>query len=146
MTTRTRSFLARSAVIGLLMLSGGVSRLNSAVPPGIVSGGTDPADRSASFVARKSFPSRISSDECSALALKATIAKARAEMRSLVPGMPGGLSGISASMTSDRRLSERIKQTFGNSDLIKSEYSRKGGCVVTLKLSLDRLQLLARDL
>jgi hypothetical protein len=88
----------------------------------------------------------MSADECSALAVSATLAKARAEMRALLPAQPADPADIGGAMNSDRRLAEGIKRTFGNSDLIKSEYSTRGDCVVTLKLSVDRLQKLGRDL
>jgi hypothetical protein len=143
MAARTKNYLVRSVAVGLLMLSAGVSRLQSMVPAGVVSGRTGSAVRRAPHAKRSP---RLSGDECSTLALKATIAKARAEMRALVPGASDNLAGISAAMTSDRRLSERVQQAFGNSDVIKSEYSPRGDCVVTLKLPLDRLQLLARGL
>ena len=146
MAARNKSLVVRSTVMGLMLLSGAVSRLNSAVPPAAVSAFAAPAVQKISLIKPKAVSSRISSDECSTLAVNAAIAKARAEMRSLLPGTPKDLTGITTAMDSDRRLAENIKQTFGYSDLIVSEYSKRGECVVTLKLPLDRLQRLARDL
>ena len=144
MATRTRSVLAGSTIIGLLILSGGNAPLHSTVPPGSFSGKAALTVRKAA--ARAPVAPRLTADECSTLALKATIAKARAEMRALLPGRPGDPADVGSAMASDRRLSEGIKRTFGNSDLIMSQYSKRGECVVTLKLPLDRLQRLARDL
>ena len=115
--------------VGLAIFSGGASPLHGEMGP-------------ASF--RRSA-ARISGDECSSLALQATLAKARAEMRTLAASERVDPSGIGAAMDKDRRLSDEVKRAFGNSDVIKSEIKR-GECVVTLKLSVDRLRGLARDL
>jgi hypothetical protein len=145
MTTRAKSFLVGPTAIGLLLLSGGVSRLNGAAPQD-VSIRTAPPNRRSALVARKTSSPRMTRDECSALAVNATLARVHAEMRSLLPAIPKDLADVGTAMNSDRRLSEGIKRTFANTDLIMSEYSERGECVVTLKLSVDRLRLLARDL
>ena len=132
-----------TASFGLLMLSGTVAPLHSTVSSGAAAVKTAPAVRGASSVKHRA---RMTADECSTLAVQATLAKARAEMRALLPARPGDPAYIGAAMNSDARLADSIKRTFGNSDLITSAYSKRGECVVTLKLSVDRLQRLGRDL
>lgn len=95
---------------------------------------------------RRAASARISAEECSRLALKASIAKARAEMSTVAPGAARDLAAFGKAMDSDRRLAARVKRAFGNADIIKSEYTRGRDCVVTVKLPLDRLQNLTAGL
>jgi hypothetical protein len=143
MAKRQKHLFIVMTAFGLVMLSGGNTPLHSTVSSRPAVYKTPPAVRSAAVVKRRA---RTTQDECSTLAVQATLAKARAEMRGLLPSQPADPADIGAAMNSDRRLAEGIKRTFGNSDLIKSEYSQRGECVVTLKLSVDRLQKLGRDL
>lgn len=69
-------------------------------------------------------PPRPTRAECGRLALKVALAKARAEQREL-------RSGASAA------------ELFAASELIKAEYTRREGCVVTVSLPLERLQKLS---
>ena len=135
MTNRMKSRLIGPAVLLTLLMSGGASRLQGAVP----------APRKPAHAPRKTPPAPLDAEKCGDLALQATIAKARMEMRAVLPQAQNDLAGISAAMNADRRVSDGIKRTFGDADLIKAEYSSKGGCVVTLKLPLDRLRLLAQE-
>jgi hypothetical protein len=144
MAMRAKSFLIGPMVIGLLLLSGGISRLHSTTQDVVIR--TAPAIRRTAHAARKPSSSRISQDECSTLAVNATLARVHAEMRSLLPTIPRDLADVGTAMDSDRRLSDGIKRTFVNSDVVVSEYTKRGECVVTLKLSVDRLRVLARDL
>ncbi len=143
MENRKKYALVGILSIGFTMWSGRISPLQSMVPPAVVPVKAPRAVRSVVHAKRKA---RMTEDQCSALAVQATLAKARAEMRALLPTQPADPADIGAAMKSDRRLAEGIKQTFGNSDLIESSYTKRGECVVTLKLSVDRLQKLGRDL
>ena len=92
----------------------------------------------------KATSRQVSPSECEMMSVMVAVAKARQEMRAVFPAAPDDLSAIGAAMDSDHRLSQKVKQVFGGSELIKSEYSGSQGCVVTVKLPLDRLQGLAQ--
>ena len=143
---RKKSFLVSVAAIGLMTLSFGVPRLHGEIPPRLALGRTAPAIGGTRPGRQRSDSSRMSPDVCSNLALKAAIAKARLEMKQIDPMLPSDPDALGSAMNSDRGLSEKIQRTFGNSDVIKSEFSPRGECVVTVKLPLERLQRLARDL
>jgi hypothetical protein len=138
MTARRGRFLIGVASIGLAFLTAGVQPLHGEVPPVFVSA-VPPARRAP-------VTPRMTADECSMLALRATLAKTRAELRTVVPVGSVAPNAIGLAMNSDRRLSDGIKRTFANSDVIMSQYTKRGECVVTLKLSVDRLEKLGRDL
>jgi hypothetical protein len=125
--------------MALLLLSGSLSLLDSSVIAVRA-----PAPRAPR--AHRSAPAKLSADECSMLAVKAAIAKARAEMASIDAHAVSDPAAFGKAMDADRGLSSRVKNTFGNSDLIKSEYTRGRDCVVTVKLPLDRLQALTAGL
>lgn len=126
--------MAAVAVVTLLTLPGGAS-------------GPDPlpslALRARPPVGRIPAAARVSRSQCADLAVKLAVAKARAEMSALLPASSADPDAVAQAMASDRRFARRVEQVFGASDLIKSEYSAGRGCVVTVQLPLDRLQLLA---
>lgn len=84
---------------------------------------------------------KISASTCSDLPLRVALLKAQEEMRALLPGKAGP-GEVQRAMESDPGFNRRVKEVFATSDVVKSEFSRDGGCVVTVKLSLDRLQSL----
>ena len=120
--------LAEFAAIVLLSLPVNASRFDSAVPVRIP---------------RPPEAKRTTRAACSDMAVRVALAKTQAEMRALLPGVNDDPVSVSAVMNSDPRFAEQVKTIFGNSDLIKSEYLKEGKCVVTVQLSLDRLQNLA---
>lgn len=73
---------------------------------------------------------KIDAASCSDLPLRMALLRAQAEMRALLPGKAGP-GEVGRAMESDAAFSGRVKEVFGNSDMVKSEYSRGGGCVVT---------------
>ena len=127
MDTRHRR-LAELLAVALLTLPVSAARFDGAVPVKIP---------------RAPVAKRTTPQDCSELALQAALAKTRAEMRTLVPDGSADPAYVSARIASDARFSEQVKTMFGNSDLIKSEYRAGGECVVTVQLSLDRLQNLS---
>jgi hypothetical protein len=93
-----------------------------------------------SATAAPSRSAKSAASDCSDMSLRVALAKARAEMSAILPGSNGDAAAFEGAMNSDADFNERVKGAFGNADLIKSEYSRGGGCVVTVQLSLAALQ------
>jgi hypothetical protein len=141
MTTRKRSLLASALAMGILILPGGASPFG---------GKTSPSDSAKHWETlralkiAKAAARQVSPSECAALSFQAGLVKAREEMRALLPAGADDLRTVGSAMDSDPRLSDKIKRTFGRSDLVKSEYSQSEGCVVTVRLPLDDLRRLAK--
>ena len=94
--------------------------------------------------AARRAPTTLRAEDCSEFSLRVAVAKAQAEMRALLPAGDGGPAAIERAMNADARFSARVQRVFGGSDIVKSEYTRREGCVVTVRLPLDRLQALSR--
>lgn len=81
---------------------------------------------------------RLTARDCERSALQATLIKARYQARAL-----GSPARIAASLDADDALGSRVKAVFGGSDLIASEYTEDGGCVVTARLPAELLSEMA---
>lgn len=76
-----------------------------------------------------------------ALARDAAIAKAQYELLSMIKGveLEGGIK-VSRAIETDGTLETRIKDTLRGAEVLKSEFTADGGCVVTLRLPRARLE------
>ncbi len=74
------------------------------------------------------------------LARDAAIVKAQYELLSLVKGveLDGGYK-VSRAIAVDSSLESRVKASISGAEVLKSEFTKDGGCVVTLRLPKDRL-------
>lgn len=75
------------------------------------------------------------------LSRDAGIVKAQYEMLSMVKGVEieGGIT-VSRAMEKDSTLEARIKDTIRGAEIIKTEFTKDDGAVVTLRLSKKRLE------
>lgn len=75
-----------------------------------------------------------------ALARDAAIVKAQYELLSLIKGveLSGGYK-VSRAVSVDSSLETRLRASIQGARVLKSEFTKDGGCVVTLRLSKDRL-------
>jgi hypothetical protein len=76
-----------------------------------------------------------------ALARDAAIVKAQYELLSMVKGVElvGGYK-VSRAISVDSSLESRVKASITGAEVLKSEFTKDGGCVVTLRLPKDRLE------
>lgn len=76
-----------------------------------------------------------------ALSRDAAIVKAQYELLSLLKGveLEGGVT-VSQAMEKDSLLAARVKNSIRGAEVLKSEFTADGGCVVTLRLPKDRLE------
>ena len=74
------------------------------------------------------------------LARDAAIVKAQYELLSMIKGVElvGGYK-ISKAISVDSSLETRVKNSIRGAEVLKSEFTTDGGCVVTLRLPKDRL-------
>lgn len=75
-----------------------------------------------------------------ALARDAAIVKAQYEMLSLIKGveLSGGYK-ISRAIEVDSTIETRLRESIRGAEVLKSEFTTDGGCIVTLRLPKDRL-------
>ena len=75
-----------------------------------------------------------------ALSRDAAIVKAQYEMLSMIKGvrLEGGVT-VDRALEVDSRLEARIMQTIKGAAVIKSEFTKDNGCVVTLRLDKDKI-------
>ena len=132
-TSRRRHGLAIAAALGVLLAPAGVSR--SQAPRAIV---LRPAAVTPPPAAR------ATRSECSDFAVTLAVAKARRELDALLPRAGGDPAAVSPAMHAASRVANAVARTFAASDLVKSEYTGAGGCIVTVRLPLDRLRRLSR--
>jgi len=76
-----------------------------------------------------------------ALSRDAAIVKAQYELLSMVKGveLEGGIT-VSQAMEKDSLLAARVKNSIRGAEVIKSEFTSDGGCVVTLRLPKYKLE------
>ncbi|MBI4386504.1 MAG: hypothetical protein HY551_03915 [Elusimicrobia bacterium] len=88
-----------------------------------------------------SDPSLPSDTQRKALARDAAIVKAQYEMLSMVKGveLEGGIV-VQRAIEQDSTLETKIKETIKGADILKSEFTADGGCVVTIRVLKKRLE------
>lgn len=129
----TNKSLKAVAAIGLLLAPAGISRSQAPRPLALRPAAVTPPPAA-----------RATRSECSDIAVTLAVAKARRELDALLPSAGGDPAAVTAAMTADSRVADAVATTFASSDLVKSEYTRGGGCVVTVRLPLDHLRRLTR--
>ncbi len=86
-------------------------------------------------------PSATTDTQRKALSRDAAIVKAQYEMLSMVKGveLTGGIT-VERAIETDSSLETRVKAVIKGAEIVKTEYTSDGGCVVTLRLPKDRVQ------
>lgn len=85
-------------------------------------------------------PSLATETQRRSLARDAAIVKAQYELLSLVKGVElvGGYK-VSRAISADSSLESRVQASIRGAEILKSEFTSDGGCLVTLRLPKDRL-------
>lgn len=88
-----------------------------------------------------SEPSIPTETQRKALARDAAIVKAQYELLSMIKGveLEGGVT-VSQAMEKDSLLTARVKNTIRGAEILKSEFTSDGGCVVTLRIPRAKLE------
>lgn len=88
-----------------------------------------------------SEPSIPTETQRKALSRDAAIVKAQYELLSMVKGveLEGGVT-VSQAMEKDSLLAARVKDTIRGAEILKSEFTSDGGCVVTIRLPRYKLE------
>lgn len=75
------------------------------------------------------------------LARDAAIVKAQYELLSLIKGveLDGGYT-VSRAISVDSKLATRVRDSIRGAQVLKSEFTEDGGCVVTVRLPKEELQ------
>lgn len=78
-----------------------------------------------------------------ALARDAAVVKAQYELLSLVKGvaLEGGVT-VERALETDSRLEARVQDTIKGAEIVRTEYTKDDGCVVTMRLPKARLEKL----
>ncbi|MDE2291460.1 MAG: hypothetical protein KGL53_05200 [Elusimicrobia bacterium] len=86
-------------------------------------------------------PSLPSETQRRALSRDAAIVKAQYEMLSMVKGvdLEGGVK-VEQAMETDSTLEAKLKETIKGAEIMKTEYTKDDGAVVTLRLKKSRLE------
>ena len=86
-------------------------------------------------------PALATDSQRRSLARDAAIVKAQYEMLSMIKGVElvGGYK-VSRAISVDSTLETRVQDSIRGAEVLKSEFASDGGCVVTLRLSKDRLK------
>lgn len=76
-----------------------------------------------------------------ALSRDAAIVKAQYELLSMIKGvrLEGGVT-VSQAMEKDSLLTARVNDTIRGAEILKSEFTSDGGCVVTLRIPRSKLE------
>ena len=88
-----------------------------------------------------SEPTLATETQRKALSRDAAIVKAQYELLSLIKGveLEGGVT-VSQAMEKDSVLSARVKNSVRGAEVLKSEFTGDGGCVVTVRLPKSKLE------
>ena len=88
-------------------------------------------------------PALTTDTQRKALARDAAIVKAQYEMLSMVKGvrLEGGVT-VQNALEKDSILTAKVMDLIKGAEILKSEFTSDNGCVVTLRLSKDRLERL----
>ncbi|MDD5657985.1 MAG: hypothetical protein PHF00_12110, partial [Elusimicrobia bacterium] len=89
-----------------------------------------------------SDPALSTETQRKALARDAAIVKAQYEMLSLIKGVQieGGVT-VDRALEVESRLEAKLLQTIRGASIMKSEFTKDNGCVVTLRLPKEKLEL-----
>jgi hypothetical protein len=121
---------------------GGVqSRVHGGRVDGVIDQRPDRGSYVESIGIGASDPKLVSDTQKKSLARDAAIVKAQYEMLSMVKGvtLSGGIS-VSMAMEKDSTLEAKMVEAIKGAEILKSEFTEDSGCVVTLRLSKDRLE------
>lgn len=88
-----------------------------------------------------SDPALATETQRKALSRDAAIVKAQYEMLTLLKGVEieGGIT-VSQAMEKDSTLEARVKDTIKGAEIMRSQFTKDNGCLVTLRLPKKRLE------
>ena len=139
--------LKQAGIIGLAMIITGCGGVTSRVKNGTVQNVIDQSPNRMGYIESigigASDPALATETQRKALARDAAIVKAQYEMLSMVKGveLEGGVT-VDRALETDSSLEARLKETIRGAEILKSEFTADNGCVVTLRLSKNRLEKL----
>jgi len=132
---------AAAAVIALAGCNGVVSRVHKGHIGDVIDQKPDRGSFFETIGIGASDPALATETQRKALSRDAAIVKAQYELLSMVKGveLEGGVT-VSQAMEKDSLLAARVKDSIRGAEVLKSEFTADGGCVVTLRLPKDRLE------
>ena len=88
-----------------------------------------------------SDPAMLTDTQRKSLARDAAIVKAQYELLSMVKGvsLEGGVT-VEQAMEKDSTIEAKLKETIAGAEIIKTEFTKDNGCVVTLRIPKKRLE------
>ena len=134
----------RFAVMFLVVLLAGCGGVTSRVRQGRAPATLDQRPEHRGYIEAigigASDPSLPTDTQRKSLARDAAIVKAQYELLSMVKGveLEGGIR-VDRAIEKDSSLETRLKETIRGAEVLKSEFTSDNGCVVTLRLSKERL-------
>lgn len=129
------------AVLSMLSACSGVKpRLADGRIPDVIDERPDRKGYFESIGIGSADPSLPTETQRRALARDAAIVKAQYELLSMIKGVElvGGYK-VSRAISVDSSLESRVKASIRGAEVLKSEFTKDGGCVVTLRLPKERL-------
>jgi hypothetical protein len=139
-TGGTMRYSLLAAAVLMSACSGVAPRLSHGKLPDVID---ENPERRAYFEAigiGASDPALATDTQRRSLARDAAIIKAQYELLSMIKGveLAGGYK-VSKALSVDSSLESKVKDTIRGAQVLKSEFTADGGCVVTLRLPKDRL-------
>ena len=138
---RTRAWAALAAAAGLAACAGVRSRVTDGKVQSVIDQRPDRGGTLEAIGIGASDPKLPTDTQRKALARDAAIVKAQYELLSMVKGvrLSGGVT-VDRAMETDSALAARVDATIRGAEVVKSEFTADGGCVVTLRLPKSRLE------
>ena len=132
---------ALAAAIALTGCSGVVSRVHKGRVGDVINQTPERRGFIEAIGIGASEPSIPTETQRKALSRDAAIVKAQYELLSMIKGveLEGGVT-VSQAMEKDSLLVARVKSTIRGAEVLKSEFTSDGGCVVTLRLPRYKLE------
>lgn len=138
--------IKRLAMLATLTLMTGCAGIESRVVKGEVQTTIDQDPTRRGFIEAigigASDPALPTKTQRMALARDAAIVKAQYELLSMIKGveLEGGIT-VDRALEKESSLKTRLKETVRGAEILKSEFTADGGCVVTLRLPTKRLEV-----
>mgnify|MGYP001566754721 CR=1 FL=1 len=139
--------IKRLAVVILAVLLSGCGGVTSRVRQGRVSATLDQKPERRGYLEAigigASDPALPTETQRKSLARDAAIVKAQYELLSMIKGvdLEGGIR-VDRALEKDSNLETRLKETIRGAEILKSEFTSDNGCVVTMRVSKQKLNRL----
>jgi hypothetical protein len=143
---RLKAWAALAAAAGLAACAGVKSRVTDGKVQTTIDQAPDRGGNLEAIGIGASDPKLPTDTQRKALARDAAIVKAQYELLSMVKGvqLTGGVT-VDRAMETDSALAARVDAMIRGAEVVKSEFTDDGGCVVTLRLPKKRLEALGAE-